>query len=87
MLDEAILALAPAVFGGAVWRRNGAPWRVILSWTVPVTVLEVAGWFLAGGILRIVLVGAALALFAAMMLWPAAGVWWARNIARRLEVF
>jgi hypothetical protein len=85
MIVDLALAVAPAVFGGAVWRRHGASWIAILSWAIPVTVLLVAGLVYAGGASRIAMVIAGAVFFGAVMLSNRAAIWWERNVSRTMH--
>jgi hypothetical protein len=82
---DVLLTVLPPLFGAAVWRRHGASWVEVLSWTVPVALLLGIGFLLADPPLSAMLVLLGAALFAAMMLSARADRWWHRIVLRERQ--
>lgn len=79
---DVVLTILPPVFGAVVWRRHGASWLEVLSWTIPVALLLGGAFLIAAPPLTWVLAVLGAGLFGAMMLSERADRWWHRTVLR-----
>jgi hypothetical protein len=81
-LINVALTIGVPAFGAIIWRRAGASWLEIASWTIPVFALVGTAFLIASPPWTWVLGFAGAALYVAMMLSDRARIWWLRTVLR-----